>query len=185
MRRAAGAVLVGVLGVASACASTGLHEADQRFAAGAYGEAAAAYRQTLHDSGDAAEQAHALFRLGLSYALPQSSIRDWELAQQYLSEVVERFPASSEAGQARFILAFEGEAAGLRAQVEEAQRLAAAKQAALARLRAELDAAGAAARQSDAQLQRLTADLQAVRERLARLSAELAALKKIDAESHP
>jgi hypothetical protein len=185
-RRAATALLAAALLAAGGC--TLLHpgsEGDRLFAAGAYGEAAAAYREALYRDQAADRQAHTLFRLGLAYALPASKIHDWDLARQYLGRVADGFPSTPEGQEARLLLDLDHDATRLAAEAADARSRATTAEAEADRLRGDLATATGAGRQNDERMRRLTSDLEATRQRLAQLAAELAALKKIDAETPP
>ena len=106
--------------VSTAAASTDLRRADAYFEAGDHAEAASAYEAYLLNYPALPNRDHVLFRLGLTYAFPESPIHEAGRAAGLFRKLVDLFPKSPYAIQARFLLYLQSEAA--RMQTEVARR---------------------------------------------------------------
>ena len=91
--------------------------AEISFGAGNYAQAALGYKAYLGSESALANRDRALFRLGLSYAMPDSSIRDMARAAGYFKQLVELSPQGQYASEARLILALEADVERLQSDV--------------------------------------------------------------------
>jgi len=130
------AVLAVALLTLPGCGSS-LRRADGLFAAGAYGEAAAAYEQALGGGrGEAREADRALLRLALVYALPESPVHDEERARALFTELTARFSSGPYRSQAALVLDLEARESRLNEEIERLRRESASCREQLEKLKA-------------------------------------------------
>ncbi len=107
-------------GIATGCASS-LRPADRLFEKGQYAEAAEAYRLYLEGAPAGEEAIRARFRLGLTYALPESSTHDAERAKRLLKQLITLYPESPYSHQAAQLLELQRELGVLQEDVAARQ----------------------------------------------------------------
>ncbi len=159
--------------------------ADRRFSAGDYAGAAAAYEEALRTDPRVRLNPVLCLRLGVAYAVPDTSAHDPVKAAEVLRDVAARFPGRAEGAQAALLVP----------QLEHEARLVADLAAATGRadaLAAQLAAAGetnrtleAATRTMAEQLGRARAAAAEKDAQLRRVRDELEQLKRIDLQRQP
>ena len=101
-----------------------LAEADRAYTAGDFAAATAAYEGYVTGSPAGAAADRALLQLALLYTLPDSSVADPAKGRARLRTLVERFPVSPYAPQARTVLALMDEIDRLRGDLQRQKKSA-------------------------------------------------------------
>ena len=166
---------------------------EQYFEAGDYAQAADAYNAYLRANPLGPNVDQALFRLALSYAFPESPVRDLQRSSELLSQLVSQYPHSLFKSPAEFLLRQQTELARQQSELLRQQSELTLQQSEVENLRAELGR-----RESQIQglhqeiekirqvdLQRLRADVGRREERIRQLTEELEKLKQIDLQRRP
>jgi hypothetical protein len=86
-----------------------LDQADRAFASGNYDEAAREYDDYLHLTSSGSQRDHALFHLGLTYALRPAPSVDWSRAAAAFKQLTDEFPNSPFKAPANLILSLHSE----------------------------------------------------------------------------
>lgn len=107
-------------------------DGEREFSAGKYLEAAQSYQKYLDLASLDLNRDRALFRLAMSYALSSTSSLAFQLAQTHFENLIERYPTSPYAAEAKFVVGLMQELLKLRADSKE-------KDERLRRLATELD----------------------------------------------
>ncbi|MGE5234805.1 MAG: hypothetical protein ACM3O7_00465 [Acidobacteriota bacterium] len=173
---AAAALALGSLAL-SACTSV-VRTADRDFSQGKYAAASAGYQSALAGTLSPADQARALYRLGLLCALPGSDEYAPALARQRFNLLLERFPGSPYTLPARAMLALQDAA-------DVAAARAATLEAEVSRLQGEAKLSESAAQAREAAIAHLRAGLADAEAQLKRVRSELEQLKAIDLRRRP
>jgi len=107
-------------------------DGEREFTAGKYLEAAQSYQKYLDLASLDSNRDRAMFRLAMSYALSSTSSLAFQLAQTHFENLIERFPTSPYAAEAKFVVGLMRELLKFRADSKE-------KDDRIRRLAAELD----------------------------------------------
>ena len=107
-------------------------DGEREFTAGKYLEAAQSYQKYLDLASLDSNRDRAMFRLAISYALSSTSSLAFQLAQTHFENLIERFPTSPYAAEAKFVVGLMRELLKFRADSKE-------KDDRIRRLAAELD----------------------------------------------
>ncbi len=178
--------------VASGCASS-LTEGDRYFLAGDLVRAEAAYRGYLTSgAASGATKARARYRLGLIYALPESDLHDWEMANKALTSLIENEPESAWAQQASLLLSLHLERARLERELVERDDRVSALLSEVYELRQAAADAGDEVEDREARVEQLAGEIAELRrsigalgERLEAREEELERIKRIDLQTPP
>lgn len=185
-------LLVLTLAVGAGCAS-GLTDGDRFFLAGDLARAEAAYRSYL-TSGRAsgATEARARYRLGLIYALPESDLHDWEMADQALRSLIESEPDSAWVQQASMLLSLHVERERLERELDAQDDRVNSLLDEIAELKQVAEDAGDEVEDREARVEQLADEIAELRrsigalgERLAAREDELDRIKRIDLQTPP
>jgi hypothetical protein len=191
-RRDATGLAVALLGLLTACISSGPPVADRLFADGDLVAARQAYVAFLESHpADDAEAARARYHLAVLYALPGET-NDWPRAVRELERLLELHPGTVWADQGALLLSLHNERQRLAMELSVQQGRANRLTGQLTTLQNETERASIESSDSQARIENLAADIDALRRRIGELTrqlgereAELEQLKRIDLETPP
>lgn len=159
-----------------------LEQGDRFFDSGDYANSIAAYTAYLNQNPDGTGRDHALFRIGLVYALPSHPLRDAAKASAYFEQLIAQYPQSPLRLQAELV-------AGLQRQVQsleqQTQRLAEDLEQQRALHLAATSREAETLREREKEIAQLQWEVKNREERIRQLSEELEKLKAIDMQRRP
>jgi TolA-binding protein len=94
-----------------------LETADRDFTNGEYAAAARNFQEYIQLVSSAGRRDHALYHLGLIYALPSPTTQDWTRATDFFSQLIKEAPESPYVASANTILALRRQTVQLGAEV--------------------------------------------------------------------
>jgi len=158
-----------------------LQQGDRYFDAGDYPAAITAYLAYLRQNPASAERERALFRLGLSLALPANPKSDSAQAIAYWNELASSFPKSPLRPEAELLAQLEEQIQQLQLDIDQREQ----QKEALSQQLQQLQQSQQLQQVQQGELEQLQSDLKTREERIRQLSEELDKLKAIDMQRRP